>query len=371
MAFYEPIDMGAVQFAKKLFRNPIIKHDKIDNAVKNGDNYIIEDVEVMGYTEKDVKTDKGYEDRGAVFFKVDNGLIQIGISYYPPLRFSIPKSHLVSYETDEIAILQKIEITEWAYHNCYVLSINKIYENWGKMIRAHYNAYNNKDKSWGEAPMWKYSPYRSIIEQIKKSEIRCAIHEYKKRNKANNMVNRKGNKYNNKQGSSKASLPPKAELGIQAINSANNHDNVESEKDNTKIFYTDGAGNIANGEKYKDSGHYSVYLVGDPPEKWKKEEPFITSNEAEIKGVLSALYLAIRRGYDSVEIRTDSQNVVKWTLGRDIKLDTNIKKISMNIWRTKKPEIAVLIDKLTELASKIRNLKINYIPREVNYAHAV
>lgn len=134
------------------------------------------------------------------------------------------------------------------------------------------------------------------------------------------------------------------------------------------IFYTDGSGNCEHDKKTSEYGNYSVYLLNSK-EKWREIENKITGNQAEIKGVILALEIAIERKYRNVEIKTDCKYVICWFLGRDKSLKTNVEKIKKNFFRTKHDKIRVLINTLVELAHQIPNLSMNKIPRDDNLAH--
>lgn len=347
MAFYEPIDMKYVRYGRELIKNELFDEPNLNHAIPDGNNYIIKNCAVMGYSVKDVKTMVGYEDKGAVFFSIGDGFIKMGLSYYPFLRFSVPKSQLKHYQTEEIGIEQDIIITGWGFENCYLLAINKIYEDWGRMLHGLMNAYGTK--MWYKAPMYKKTPYRDLIDKLQSQQIGKMMDEYKKRKKGNIKTSNNNNK------SAMVFKEP---------------DETTFRKEAEFIFYTDGSGNWADNAKYQDKGHYSV-LLKNSDEKWRKDEDVITSNQAEIKGVMAAILIATIRGYKNVTILTDSQNVIKWLLGRNDSLDTNLPKDDVNKWRTKDAMIKALIDKLVESMKKVPNLKINYISRDKNYAHAI
>lgn len=174
------VNMAYVKFAKTLVEKyEFIKTENIVPGIVDGEDYKIPEVYVTGFTVKEVMTEKGYRDKGSVFFTRE-GLIRIGVSYYP-FRFSIPKSQLKEYETDELLFDQTIKITEWAYDNCYMLPYNKIYEQWGyhmKILFDYYNA-NRLDI------MFRGDPNKSIVKEIKseemRKEIRSLIKDYKKK----------------------------------------------------------------------------------------------------------------------------------------------------------------------------------------------
>lgn len=361
--YYKDVDMSAVRFAKSILRKEGIKPN-IDKAIEEENDYIIRNVMVTGFTVKDVKKGIEYKDKGAVFFGTE-GLIKVMLSYYPPLRFSMPKSQLLEYETEEYETLQTIKITNWGYKNAYMQPVNKILEDWGKMMRAHFLYY--KTKNWDE--MFKSSTYKGIVDNMNKKDIRDAIDEIKKRNKGSLTKSGNDDKQVVQQGNDKTNVREKAEPTVSDTNETPRK--VSNNKEKAKIFFVDGSGNVTKGKQFKENGHYSVYLVGKPPEKWKKKESYLTGNQAEIKANISAIYISLKRGYDNIEIRTDSQNVIKWYLGRNIDLNTNMKKFAINVWKTKNKEITILIDKLVELGSKIPNLKLTWIERSRNHAHAI
>jgi len=176
-----------VKFAQLLIEKYDIETERIIiGYIDEDDNYNIPEVYVIGFTEKQVKTDKGYEDKGAVFFSRD-GLVRIGVSYYP-FRFSIPKSQLKGYGTDETLIEQTIKITEWAYNNCYMLPYNKIYEQWGRHMKILLDYYKGK----GFDIMFRNDPCKSIVDHIKseemRKEIRSALKIYKNKIKIKEEV---------------------------------------------------------------------------------------------------------------------------------------------------------------------------------------
>ncbi len=383
MAWFKETDMKLVNFAKRLLRKPIFESTNVLLGSTDGDNYIIENVCVSGYTVNDKKNEKtGYnEDKGAVFFYFDSGLIQLGKSYYPSVRFSVPKSQLVKWETEEENFPQTITITKWAHNNCVVPSYNRILEDWGCMIKALFRAYETEE--WDNLPMYLSNPYRNIIEKIKLQNVSDTVREWKKKNKDIFIENKDNNKPKvvltehgetdiRKEAKPIVSDNNKNNRNTNAIKKGkkNNHKKVEPfRKDAEWVFYTDGSGNLAKDKRTKDKGHYNIYLQ-NTKERWKKKEVRITNNEAEIKSVIAAIYIGLERDYKKIEVRTDSQNTIKWCHGRDFEFITNIKKTSTNTWNTNKPKIAELIDRLVELGSKVEHLKINYISRKKNFAHS-
>lgn len=337
MAYYEPINMRNVRFAIELLKNPIFERTPMNHAQRNDKNYIIKGVEVSGYSVKDVREDGEYKDKGAVFFRIDKGLVQLSKSYYPCLRFSIPKSQLVKYETDELYIEQDIEITNWAYHNCYMLPVNKLYEDWGRMMKALIGAYNTK--AWDFAPMYTSNSYRELIEGLYKQQIRDDIKNYKK--KGGNII-KNGNNNNRLVNNKRTQEPFRAEAEF--------------------VFYTDGSGNWAGGKKHKAKGHFSVYLK-NTQEKWKHSEDKLTSNQAELLGVMSAISIAQKKGCKKVKIYTDSKNVVNWV--------TRKKDDSDWFWEARHPNIVPLVERLRVMLKMIPSLKIEWVKRERNFAHGI
>lgn len=377
MEFFKPVDMTAVSYAKKMLRNPLITNTIGDYAHRSDNNYIIKGVEVTGYSVKDVKTDSGYEDKGAVYFKVGDGVTQIGLSYYPQLRFSIPKSQLKKYETDELEVTQDIEISEWAFNNCYLLSVNKLLENWGGMMRALYEA--RETKAWDEAPMYKYSPYRKLIEEIYSQEFKEMMKNIKKK-KGLDMEDGNGNKPEMvQQERNQAVIQSKTKPIVQNDNKSIRNDNaIKNRKKNNKkvngmrqepfreeaewIFYIDGSGNLAKEKRVRPFGHYSVFLK-NTEEKWKKSEEAITSNQAELMGTMSAIAISIKREYKNVIIFTDSKNVVNWL--------TKKEDSDEYVYAARHPNIVKIVERCRELMVRVPNLQIRWVSRDYNYAHPI
>lgn len=341
--FIEKVEMKYVNFARKMLDNPLFKKDiPTGYEIRTDGNYIIKDCYVTGYTVKDTKTDSGgYEDKGAVYFAIDTGLIQLGESYYPPLRFSIPKSQLKTFETDKEGIEQKILITEWAYENCYCLPMNKIYENWGRMLYSLIREYDSEN--WDTLPTYTSNPYRNIIEELKKQEVRKQFNEYKKIHGTNKMDNiEKNNGISNKRVNE---TPFRAEA--------------------VYTFYTDGAGNLYNNEKRADHGHFSVYLE-NTEEKWKRKEDRLTSNQAELLGVMSCISIIMQRFYKNTIIYTDSKFVIGCTI-KDINGEWE--------WGIKSGNVMKYVKRLREMVEELKDMnykmELKYVNRNRNPAHAV
>jgi len=229
-------------------------------------------------------------------------------------------------------------ITEWAYNNCYMLPVNKLYEDWGRHMRALISRYNTK--AWDIAPMFKGSAYKDIIEELHKEEIRKAIKDYKKKEQSNKEI------FN----------------GVKPAVVHKKRSEDPFRKEAEYIFYTDGSGNWASNKKHKAKGHFSVYLK-NTEERWKQQQNKLTGNQAELLGVMSAISIADKRGYKRVKILTDSLNVVNWV--------TKKKDSSAYFWNAKHPNIVSLVERLRVMTEMIPQLEIKHISRDVNFAHAI
>lgn len=214
-----------------------------------------------------------------------------------------------------------------------MLPINKVYEDWGKRMKSMLNYYDTD--AWDNAPMYLYSPYRSIIEKIEKKKVSDMVKDYvKKEEKTKNIVAiKKKGKYNNKQRNDEANFREEA----------------------VYTFQVDGSANITSNKPFKDYGHYSVVLK-NTDERWKRKEVWLTSNAAELKGVISAMYISIKRGYKNVVIETDSNNCVQW-------FEEN--------WKVKADHIIPLVKKMLEFKENIQNVRLRKIDRSRNLAHAI
>jgi len=260
----------------------------------------------------------------AIFY-ADDSMVKVGYSYYP-IIFSVPRSNIIRDDTKELGIPIDIIIKDWAYKNCYMKSINHILEDWGKVIHGLLSCVNSE-------PMLRYGAYKNIIEKIM---IRKGLKMYNKNIKNNNK-----------------------ELKTESIPKSDNNKSL-------MVFFTDGAGNLYGKKKKSATGHFSI-LLDNTKEKWKHKEPEITSNIAEIKGVLGAMMISVKRGYKNVEIRTDSQGVLKWVNGTELNIKTNIKEE----WQVRQENIKYYIKKLVSYGRKIPHLKLTWIKRTQNQAHAI
>ncbi len=380
MKFFEPVNMDDVKYAKEMLRNPIFERTPINDKYVYDSTFAIDNVEVLGYSVKDVKTSKGVVDKGAVYFKKGDKAIQLGLSYYPSLRFSIPKSQLKSYETEETEVPQKIVITSWAFTNCYMLAVNKIYEDWGRMIRALYTA--RMTKSWDRAPMFKYNPYRKIIETLHTQKFKEMMNDYNKK-RGITMENDDGNKPKVvQQERNKAIIQPKTKPIISNGNKNNGNSNgIKKRKKIPKkvnginhkpfredaewLFYSEGVGNLAKGKKFKDKAHYSIFLKNSD-EKWKRKQDKLTLNQAELYGVMASISIFTKRNYKNGIIFTSSKNVIKWLTKKEDSDDY--------VQKANHPNIKDIVDECRIMLLNLSNLKtlqIKYISRDYNYAHPI
>ncbi|MGM0399337.1 MAG: ribonuclease HI [Halobacteriota archaeon] len=76
-----------------------------------------------------------------------------------------------------------------------------------------------------------------------------------------------------------------------------------------------------------------------------------TNNQAEYEALVRALEMADRYGYDEVEIRGDSQLIVKQVKGA---------------WNTNDPDLRELRVRVHELLERFDDWSISHVPREVN-----
>lgn len=145
-----------------------------------------------------------------------------------------------------------------------------------------------------------------------------------------------------------------------------------------KVLYTDGSGVTLNsqGKRLEKWANYSVYL-SDTCEMFVYSKRFRGANESEMKGVKRAIEIAIERKYTNIMILTDSKIVIKHFLMRDMNLNTSCVNLKNRMKEDKrfkykgckKVQYYKLMNELVELAHRINNLTINYIPREFNEAH--
>lgn len=324
-----PIDMKLVNFTLDMINKyPVVypneskKLRQIDRSIGINNDFIINDVYISRISEN------------AIFF-TDSILLRLHHSWYP-IRFSIPKTcirecdesqKIVDEVLDEISNTmvyifvynkQSIVINRWAYEKCYIEAINRTLQNHAK----HLISILNSDP---ELPMISTSEYGRFV-------IRVQLNNTKNKNEVN---------YENKKN-----------IREENIKMVNEKHSIPKTK---YIFYVDGSGNIANDKKFKDKGHYSI-LLENTQEKWRHDDDALTSNQAELKGILAAMLISLKRGYNNIEIYTDSQNSINWATG---------------IWKAKSPNIIDYVMKVMEFKEKFNNIKFIKIPRDRNKAHPI
>jgi len=77
----------------------------------------------------------------------------------------------------------------------------------------------------------------------------------------------------------------------------------------------------------------------------------VTNNQAEYMAVIAALEKAISLGFDKVEMRADSELIVRQINGR---------------YKVKNANLKPLYQKVIELESKLKSFTITHIPRNLN-----
>ncbi|OGN88605.1 MAG: hypothetical protein A2158_01525 [Chloroflexi bacterium RBG_13_46_14] len=77
----------------------------------------------------------------------------------------------------------------------------------------------------------------------------------------------------------------------------------------------------------------------------------VTNNQAEYMAVIAALEKAVSLGFDEVEIRADSELIVRQINGR---------------YRVKNADLKLLYQKVIELKSRFKSFTITHIPRNLN-----
>lgn len=340
----KPINKQYVNYTRRFLKRfpyengtkAIIDRAEIVDYNKNPENqeYVLYNVSINGYSEGE---------KGAVFF-YDDIPLHLHYSIYR-VFFSIPKSNIIDYETQETHMSQQITITSWAYNNCYKKSLLRILENYGETLI-------NIITGDPSMPMIKSSPYLKFREKI--------LNINKNHNDNNDQKKNNESKENQKINNIKEPDKIMVDMHSKSKDKIPNNDIIQY------CFYTDGAGNIYNNEKRTDKACFSV-LLENTKEKWRHREDKLTNNQAEILGIMAALYISIKRKYNSIEIRTDSQNIVKWINGRDTHIKTNIEKK----WKTKNQTIETYINRLVKWAENIPNIAVNWISRDRNKAHAI
>ena len=120
-------------------------------------------------------------------------------------------------------------------------------------------------------------------------------------------------------------------------------------KTNTVIINTDGAadpnpGPAAIGATIKDRHGKLIASIS-------QSIGWATSNQAEYRAIIAALEKAVQLGATQVEIRSDSELVVRQLNGR---------------YRVKKATLRLLYQQVISLLSHFRGVTITHVPREQN-----
>ena len=78
---------------------------------------------------------------------------------------------------------------------------------------------------------------------------------------------------------------------------------------------------------------------------------FATNNQAEYQGAIAALEAALDLGASAVELRMDSELIVRQLEGR---------------YRVRNPKLRPLYERLLELRGRFRRFAVKHVPREKN-----
>jgi len=311
------IDLKYIKLARDLLRNYPVDYEKDRQELDRGipiyedkkTNYKLRNMVANIITEK------------AVMF-YDSISLTLHYSTYK-IRFWIPIKHILDSETEEQGEPQDIIITKWAYENCYMKRVNISLQNHAKMLMGLKFA----DRS---SPYYKYNPHKEIIKMIEnKSDFK--------------------------------------EIAEKIAEKMETNETKTTTKEEMVVIYTDGAGNIYNGEKTSDNGHFNIIIFNENETKilgkWQKKGNF-TSNQAELSGVIGAIKISLDYGYKNVEIRTDSRGTINWITPRT-------DDPSKYVWSASNPNIVRLVEILRDLTRKTSNIKIVYINRDKNKAHNI
>ena len=115
------------------------------------------------------------------------------------------------------------------------------------------------------------------------------------------------------------------------------------------IIFTDGVA-VPN----PGSAGYGVVIQaadGKPITTISRSIGFGTNNQAEYHGLIAGLEKAIDLGAGSVDVRSDSQLMVRQISGQ---------------YRVKSPSLTPLYQQVVELKSRFKQFSIRHIPRELN-----
>jgi ribonuclease HI len=90
---------------------------------------------------------------------------------------------------------------------------------------------------------------------------------------------------------------------------------------------------------------------GTPVEQWHGAIGLATNNVAEYRGLLAALNWAVEHGVQSLEIRSDSQLLVRQMLG---------------VYRVKNAGLLPLVHEARALVARIPRVRFTHVRRELN-----
>jgi len=256
------------------------------------------------------------------------------------VNFVVPRNCIINDTAKEMGGFTEIIINKWAFENCFVQSINRCIENWGKSIFALLQLPDN-------SPQLKNNIYKKIVYNLKNDDNRRMERNIKERDKK--MGNRTNIQSENVQIAEREIINNVRQGTENTDGSINNKRGKE-----IPIFHADGKGNIYQGERRSRTGWYNL-LLENTGEKWHKEED-LTSNQAELKGLISAFIIAEKRGYEEFLIYTDSQNAINWGNGTS---------------GAKSDNIVSLVNILKNKIKKFPMVQIKHVSRDQNKAHSI
>ena len=117
----------------------------------------------------------------------------------------------------------------------------------------------------------------------------------------------------------------------------------------TWIVYSDGASRGNPGPA--SFGAVVIDPSGKEVERISEAVGVTTNNVAEYRGLIAGLEAAIAHGARNVEVRMDSELIVRQALGR---------------YRVKHPGLIPLFERLSALRSRFDKIEFNHVPRAQN-----
>ncbi len=124
---------------------------------------------------------------------------------------------------------------------------------------------------------------------------------------------------------------------------------VVTGKIETAIIFTDGA---SRGNPGRAGAGFVIYSVEG--EKLREGSYYLgnkTNNQAEYEALIRALETAVDMGIRKIEIRSDSQLLIRQLQGS---------------YRVKSPNIIPLYEKVKSLLENFSDVRLKHIPRELN-----